>query len=71
MSLAELVPAVQSLPHADKLRLMQVLVFELAREEGVPLFAPNAAYPIWSPYNATDAATVLLNALAADSTSKK
>jgi hypothetical protein len=61
--ITELLPKVQALPKADKLRLMQFLVSELAREEGVTLLQPDADYPIWTPYNAFDAATTLLNAL--------
>ena len=61
--ITELLPKVQSLPRADKLRLMQFLVFELAREEGVALLQPGEEYPIWTPYSAFDAATTLLNAL--------
>jgi hypothetical protein len=64
MLATELLPKVQALPRADKLRLMQFLVFELAREEGVPLLQPNQDYPIWTPYDAFDAAETLLNALA-------
>lgn len=59
----ELLPKVQALPRADKLRLMQFLVFELAREEGIALLQPNQAYPVWTPYNAFEAAATLLNAL--------
>jgi hypothetical protein len=66
MSLTELVPAIRALPHADKLRLMQVLVIEIAREEDVPLLSPNMDYPIWSPYNAYEAAATLLNAIEND-----
>lgn len=61
--ITELLPQVQSLPRADKLRLMQLLVFELAREEGVTLLQPDEDYPIWTPYNAFDAAATLLNVL--------
>ena len=63
MLVTELLPKVQALPRADKLRLMQFLVFELAREEGITLLQPGQDYPIWTPYNAFDAATTLLNAL--------
>ena len=43
---------------------MQLLVFDLAREEGVALLQPDEDYPIWTPYNAFDAAATLLNVLA-------
>lgn len=59
MSLTELIPAVKILPRADKLRLMQFLVVDLAREEGVPLLIADAEYPIWTPLNAFDAAETL------------
>jgi len=35
MSIVELLPLVESLPHADKLKLMQFLLTRFAREEGV------------------------------------
>jgi hypothetical protein len=63
MSLAELLPQLQALPRAEELRLVQLLIVELAREEGVPLVEVGMPYPIWSPDNAFDAATVLLRAL--------
>ncbi len=49
MSLTELFPVVKLLPRADKLRLMQFLVIDLAQEEGVPLLTADAEYPIWAP----------------------
>jgi hypothetical protein len=61
--ITELLPKIQALPRADKLRLMQFLVSELAREEGITLLQPNEDYPIWTPYDAFDAATTLLDAL--------
>ena len=63
MLATELLPQVQALPRADKLRLMQFLVFEFAREEGITLLQPDKDYPIWTPYNAFDAATTLLSVL--------
>lgn len=63
MSLAELFPTVKMLPRADKLRLMQFLVIDLAQEDGIPLLAAEAEYPIWTPLNAFDAAETLLQML--------
>jgi hypothetical protein len=63
MSLTELFPAIKMLPRADKLRLMQFLVIDLAQEEGVPLLAADAEYPIWTPFHACDAADTLLQML--------
>jgi hypothetical protein len=59
MSLADLLPSVQSLPRADKFRLVQHLVADLAREEGVASPEPGVTYPVWSPYDSYEAATVL------------
>ena len=63
MSLTELVPAIKMLPRADKLRLMQFLIIDLAQEEGIPLLAAEAEYPIWTPLNAFEAADTLLQML--------
>ena len=63
MSLSELFPAIKTLPRADKLRLMQFLVIDLAQEEGIPLLSADAEYPIWTPLNAFDAADTLLQML--------
>jgi hypothetical protein len=40
MSIAELLPSVVSLPHADKFRLVQLLLEQLAKEDGVALQPP-------------------------------
>jgi hypothetical protein len=66
MSLTELLPAVRSLPHPDKLRLLQFLAGEIAREEGLPEIRSDCPYPIWSPHDAFEAATALEQALQAE-----
>jgi hypothetical protein len=43
----------------DKLRLVQFLIGEIAREEDPGMFAPGAAYAIWSPYDSYEAAATL------------
>lgn len=63
MSLTELYPNVKDLPRADKLRLIQFLVFELAQEEGISLLTAGAEYPIWTPINAFGAADTLMKLL--------
>ena len=63
MSLTELFPAIKMLPRADKLRLMQFLVIDLAQEEGIPLLSADAEYPIWTPLHAFEAADTLLQML--------
>jgi hypothetical protein len=62
LSLAELLPKLRALSRADKLRVMQFLIAELAREEGKTLQA-DTDYPVWSPYDAFEAAAGLLEAL--------
>ena len=64
MSLAELLPALSELPRRDKYRVVQFLTAELAQEEAK--LSPGADYPVWSPYEAHDAAATLLQYLKAD-----
>ena len=63
MSLAEMVPDLQALPRADKLRVIQLLAAELAREEGMDVIPVGASCPIWSPFDAFDAANSLMHLL--------
>ncbi len=37
MRLSEVIPVIESLPHADKFRLMKFILAQLAKEEGIPL----------------------------------
>ena len=57
MKLAELLPALHELPRADKFRAVQFLTAELAQGEGS--LSPGAEYPVWSPYEAHEAAATL------------
>jgi hypothetical protein len=57
MSLADLLPALHQLPRSDKFRALQFLTTELAQEESGLL--PGAEYPVWSPYEAHEAAATL------------
>ena len=66
MLLNELLPTLQTMSRTDKLRLLQFLVFELAQEENIEWLEPNVAYPIWTPYNAFEAADTLLKVLEAE-----
>jgi len=61
--LLDLMPRLQELRRFEKLYIIQFLVSELAQEEA-QLIQPELSYSIWSPYEAFDAATVMLNALA-------
>ena len=57
MELIQLLPALHELPRADKFRVVQFLTAELAQGEGGLL--SGAEYPVWSPYEAHDAAATL------------
>ncbi len=63
MSLVEILPDIQSLPRADKLRLIQFLAQELAEAEAPPSFTAGQSYPVWSPDQAFAAAETLLQTL--------
>jgi hypothetical protein len=63
MSLTELIPEIKMLERADKLRLMQILVADLAQEEGTTLISAESEYTIWTPLHAFDAADKLLQML--------
>ena len=62
MSISELLPELQTLSRAHKLCLVQYLVFELVAEENA-LIEPNTVYPIWSPFDAYEAAEKMLTKL--------
>ena len=59
MSYSELLSTLQTLSRADKLKIMQFLVQELAAEEEALLLQPGATYSVWSPYNSHNAAQKL------------
>ena len=59
-----LLKTLQELNRADKLYVTQVLISELAQQES-DLIQPGQSYPIWSPYEATEAAEAMLNFLQA------
>jgi hypothetical protein len=58
MELAELLPVLHGLPRSDKFRALQFLTTELAQDE-TPGLLTGAAYPVWSPHDAVDAAATL------------
>ena len=66
MSLAEILPNIQALPRADKLRLIQFLAQDLAEADAPLTLVPGGVYPVWSPYDAFDAADTLLGVLQAE-----
>lgn len=62
-----LVPTLQSLSRADKIRAIQLLAAELAREEerapAIPPLPAGASFPIWTPLDAFGAAATLFEEL--------
>jgi hypothetical protein len=59
---SELLAEVHRLSRVEKLRLVQLLVNELAVEE-TSLIAEGVEYPIYTPYGNENAASVLLDLL--------
>lgn len=59
----KILPNIQSLPRADKLKLIQFLAQELAEAGAPPTLAQGKSYPVWSPSEAFSAADTLLGAL--------
>ena len=37
MTLSEVIPIIETLPHADKFKLIKFILTQLAKEEGIPL----------------------------------
>ena len=66
MTLSEVLPTVQSLPRADKLRLIQLLAADVARVDGIALDVADKTVPIWSPHDSYQGAATLLRVLDED-----
>lgn len=58
----ELLDTLRTLNRADKLHVMQFLISELAQQE-LDFLKPGMSYPVWSPYDAVDAAGAMLEVL--------
>jgi hypothetical protein len=66
MSTADLFPTLRGLSRAEKLKVMQFLIAELAKEEE-PTLQAGATYSLWSPLNSHEAAHKLSQLLESDS----
>jgi hypothetical protein len=70
MSVTELLPNLQKLSRADKFLVMQFLMVDLSKEEGIENlsepFRAGAVYPVWSPYDSHQAAHQLMQLLEED-----
>lgn len=64
---AEFLSTLRGLSRADKFYIMQILISELAQQEA-DLIKPEQDYPIWSPYDAVEAADIMLKVLQASRT---
>ena len=62
---SQLLDELHKLNRVDKLRVIQALVEDLAAEESA-YFRPGTTYEIWSPYDAPEAASTLMNLLEED-----
>jgi hypothetical protein len=61
---SELISTLRGLNRADQLYIMQLLISELAQKE-MDLIKPDRSYPVWSPYDAPEAADTMLKVLQA------
>ncbi|MFB2892545.1 hypothetical protein ACE1CI_06330 [Aerosakkonemataceae cyanobacterium BLCC-F50] len=59
MIVTDLLPMLQNLSRADKLRVIEFLASELAKEETISTLKHGQTYEVWSPYDAFEAETVL------------
>jgi hypothetical protein len=55
MTIAEVLPKLKALNHKDKIRVIQFLANEVAREENV-YFEVGKTYEVFSPYESFEAA---------------
>ncbi len=69
MSLAELLPQIQELSQSDKQELMLLLQRDLPANTRQDVLVAGQEYPVWSPYNCSEAANTLMNTSSANSMS--
>lgn len=65
MTMLELMPLLRQLSRPEKLHVMQCLVSDLAQDES-DLIRQDMSYPVWSPYDAFEAADIMLKVLASE-----
>jgi len=63
MTLAELLPEIQHLPAADKLKLIRVLAEELDDGVDISPLVPHKVYYLPTPYDMVGAGRALMNAM--------
>ena len=65
MSLAELLPLVNNLSQSDKVSLFKLLATQVPDAELQTIFSASE-YPVWSPYDASEAANILMQMIQDD-----
>ena len=64
MTLTEILPSLQKLSHQEKIKAIQFLAAELARDKQNPDLLENGkTYEVWSPYDAFAAEKTLTDML--------
>jgi hypothetical protein len=58
----QLISTLRELSRSDKFHIMQILISDLAQQE-TDLIKPDQSYPVWSPYDAVEAADTMLKVL--------
>ena len=66
MTLYEVLPTIQSLRRAEKLRLIQLLAEDVARDDGIVFDVADKTVSIWSPHDSLQGAATLLRVLDED-----
>ena len=64
---SELISTLRGLSRPDQFYVMQLLISELAQQE-MELIKPDLSYPVWSPFDAVEAAETMLKVLQAAKT---
>jgi hypothetical protein len=65
MSLVEIIPLVNNLSQPDKLSLFKLLAAQVPDAQLQAIFSASE-YPVWSPYDATEAANILMQMIRDD-----
>jgi hypothetical protein len=65
MSLSEIIPLVNDLSQPDKLSLFKLLAAQVPDAQLQAIFSASE-YPVWSPYDATEAANILMQMIQDD-----
>jgi hypothetical protein len=63
MTLTELIPEVEQLTAADKVKLIRVLAENLDAGEDISPLVPHKTYYMYTPYGCQGAGSALMNAL--------